>query len=457
MAKKKVITVFDIGKTNKKIFLFDENLEIVYQQEKQFQTIHDEDGFACEDIEQIKDWMISSLTEIIKNNEFEVRGINFSTYGASLVFLDDKGNRLTPLYNYLKPVSDTYRSSLFEKYGGEDEFCRKTASPAYGKLLNSGIQLLWLKEERPEIFRRIKWIMHLPQYFSYLFTGEIHSEYTSVGCHTFIWDFQKNDYHTWLDDTGIHLPKPKPNAFTIPIRYAGKHILSGIGIHDSSSSLVPYIAGSPDSFTLVSTGTWSISMNPFNHFPLTRDDLENDCLMYLSADRIPVKSSRFFLGHIHDMNLKKMSGWFHTEEDHFKTLTPDASILSSLSERKERQSRFFRNGIPTGYTDENIDLSVFENYSKAYHAFMYDLTFHNAESIKRILCTDKNTKYLHITGGFSRNEIYMRLLARFFPNMAVCTSSMDNFSALGAALVIWHSMETKRNPGVELNLHQWKP
>ncbi|NJN34987.1 MAG: hypothetical protein HC817_12755 [Saprospiraceae bacterium] len=33
--------------------------------------------------------------------------------------------------------------------------------------------------------------MHLPHYFSYLLTGEKASEYTSIGCHTMLWDFEK--------------------------------------------------------------------------------------------------------------------------------------------------------------------------------------------------------------------------------------------------------------------------
>lgn len=45
MIMEKVIAVFDIGKTNKKVFLFNKNLDIVFQEEKPFKTIMDDDGF----------------------------------------------------------------------------------------------------------------------------------------------------------------------------------------------------------------------------------------------------------------------------------------------------------------------------------------------------------------------------------------------------------------------------
>ena len=41
-----VIAVFDIGKTNKKIMLFDENVNVVFQEEQKFEEIVDDDGFC---------------------------------------------------------------------------------------------------------------------------------------------------------------------------------------------------------------------------------------------------------------------------------------------------------------------------------------------------------------------------------------------------------------------------
>ena len=58
-------------------------------------------------------------------------------------------------------------------------------------MLNSGLQLYWLKKTKPEVFKKIKYSLHLPQYLSYIFTGIPLSEYTSIGCHTALWDYEK--------------------------------------------------------------------------------------------------------------------------------------------------------------------------------------------------------------------------------------------------------------------------
>ncbi len=130
--------IFDIGKTNKKVLLFNDKMKIIYQEERNFDEIKDNDGFACEDIDTLTQWIKQKILDFSKSNKYEIEKINFTTYGATLVYLDREGNRLTPVYNYLKPLNIGIDSKLHTKYGGKDEFSRKTASPALG-MLNSGI------------------------------------------------------------------------------------------------------------------------------------------------------------------------------------------------------------------------------------------------------------------------------------------------------------------------------
>jgi sugar (pentulose or hexulose) kinase len=44
----KVMAVFDIGKTNKKVFLWNESYQIVFERQQNFNEIPDEDGFLGE-------------------------------------------------------------------------------------------------------------------------------------------------------------------------------------------------------------------------------------------------------------------------------------------------------------------------------------------------------------------------------------------------------------------------
>src|SRR6185312_10623066 len=134
MSTKPVVVVFDVGKTNKKLFLFDEHYQIVYEKSARFIETVDEDEFPCENLESLRLSVFDSLSTIFRLKEFEVKAVNFSAYGASLVNVDEEGKPLTPLYNYLKPFPEELSKQLYAKYGGEEKFASETASPILGSL-----------------------------------------------------------------------------------------------------------------------------------------------------------------------------------------------------------------------------------------------------------------------------------------------------------------------------------
>ena len=271
-----VVAIFDVGKTNKKLFLFDENYKIVFEKSARFIETVDEDGFPCENVESLRLSVFDSLSEVFRLKEFDIKAVNFSAYGASLVYVGEDGNPTCPLYNYLKPYPEALSDELYANYGGGEQFSIETASPVLGSL-NSGLQLYRLKKEQPEIFKKIKFALHLPQYMSFLLSGKAYSDITSIGCHTAMWDFEKNDYHNWIKseelDTKLAPIEPAEKVFS-PL-FPGNSYKVGIGLHDSSAALVPYLVNFTEPFILISTGTWCISLNPFNHQPLTADELKS--------------------------------------------------------------------------------------------------------------------------------------------------------------------------------------
>ena len=103
-----VIAVIDVGKTNKKLFLFDQHYNIVFELSAHLPEIADEDGFPCEDLQSLRHAVFDSLL-VFNKKECDVKAINFSTYGASLAYIDEDGHALTPLYNYLKPYPEALR------------------------------------------------------------------------------------------------------------------------------------------------------------------------------------------------------------------------------------------------------------------------------------------------------------------------------------------------------------
>ena len=359
---------------------------------------------------------------------------------VQLWYISMARRRLTPVYNYLKPIDEKIPEELYVKYGGKDEFCRRTASPALG-MLNSGLQALWLKKAKPEVFCKVKNILHFPQYLSYLLTGKVFSEHTSIGCHTALWDFDKMDYHQWVKDEALYVPQPVDVSTLNEVTVDGKKISVGIGIHDSSSSLAPYFVADKNRFLLLSTGTWCINMNPFNMETLTAEQLSMDCLCYMSITKQPVKSSRLFLGHMHDTAVKKMSAYFKIHENSFSIIKPDLRLLNKMRVKFENDYIFLNKTDRLRELKDDADLFAFDNFIEGYHQLMVELSDLAIDSINLIIPENDDTQSIYITGGFSKNPLFLKMIASSFPEKRVFTSEVSNATAIGAASVILNSLE----------------
>ncbi len=430
-----VVAIFDIGKTNKKVFMFNENYQIVWEKSVNLPETLDEDGFPCEDIAELKNWIINRLAEMQALKEYFLKAINFSTYGASFVYVDENGEVLTPMYNYLKEYPEVLKREFYAKYKGEEAFALKTASPVLGSL-NSGMQIYRLKEENPDLFQKVKYCLHLPQYLSSLFTGKYFADITSIGCHTNLWNFKKMKYHKWVKKEKIadKIPPIHDGEYTIKV---SSGIAVGMGLHDSSSAIIPYMINFTEPFVLLSTGTWSISMNPFNDTPLTFDEMQYDCLCYLQYKKKPVKAARLFAGNEHEVQTKKLASHFGLPLDTYKEILFDKNIISKLraNNLKRYSSKVDKYIILRESTFTKRNLNDFDNYEIAYHQLMLDIIAQQILSTQLVI-HNSPVKKVFVDGGFSKNSIFMNLLAESFPEMEVYAASMAQASALGAALAI---------------------
>src|SRR5678815_5027269 len=113
MSKIPVIAIFDVGKTNKKLLLFDEQYKLVYETSQQLQQTMDEDEFPCEDVLALTEWVKDNFSRLLNEKQFDIRAVNFSAYGASFVYLDTDLNVIPPLYNYLKPYSADLQKKFY--------------------------------------------------------------------------------------------------------------------------------------------------------------------------------------------------------------------------------------------------------------------------------------------------------------------------------------------------------
>ena len=435
--------LFDIGKTNKKFFIFDKNKQEVLKRYQHFEETIDDDGFPCDDLPAIAAWAKTLWAEVSNDEKYNIKSLEFMTYGASFVHLDEAGNPVTPLYNYLKPYPKALLKDFYKKYGSKKEIARATASPASG-MLNSGFQLYWLKYEKPDIFSKIRWSLHFPQYLSYLFTGKMVSEYTSIGCHTSLWDYEKNDYHDWVYAEKMDRILPPIAAHERAIVGTGRDLslrdtsvstlawtgrdLSlqttfGIGIHDSSATLVPYLSSNDEPFLLISTGTWCVSLNPFSEQKLSAADLQHDCLHYMQTDGKTVRASRLFLGNEYALQIEKLNHFFEKKAGSENSIPYDNTFFAKAKKDKTRYFAFQSIPILKKNKSQHTDYQCFENYEIAYHQLIFELVEQQVVSAKRAIGRNDKSRLviskIYIEGGFADNVCFIHFLKKSFPKYQI--------------------------------------
>lgn len=431
------ILIFDIGKTTKKVVLFDHSFHTLEEQTTVVKEIKDDDGFPADDLPTVSNWVTDVFRTYLDHPRYEITHCNISAYGASLVHLDSEGEFIAPFYNYLKTFPASCYDSFMAKYSASGTLSAETASPYLG-LLNSGLQLYWLSQDRPEKFEQIRTSLHLPQYFAYVLTRKLFTDITSVGCHTMLWNFDKNAYHQWANTENLirFFPPLYPASHVINVNSHGRNITFGIGVHDSSAALMPYLVTQNEPFLLLSTGTWNICFNPSNQEPLTTAELASDCLSYFTYEGKAVKASRIFLGHEHEMQVQALARHFGEPVERYQNVKFDHTLYRG----HVGKTPFFPLGMEgTGPIPEKqsqkTDLGQFDNYDTAYHQLARHLVKWQMLSID-LVDPKREIRNIIIVGGFTKSPVFLEILKRECSPRNIFLSDHPRASALGAAWLV---------------------
>lgn len=209
--------------------------------------------------------------------------------------------------------------------------------------------------------------------------------------------------------------------------------------------MIPYLLNFIEPFVLISTGTWCISLNPFNNTPLTKAELGNDCLCYLQYQGLPVKASRLFAGYQHEQETQKLATLFQKPIGHYKQISYNEALAKKLKKLLAANSE---------KELSSLRAEDFSTYEEAYHYLMVDIIEKQVRSTQLIL-NGTNIRRIFVDGGFSKNVIYMNLLAAAFPAVEVYSASIAQATAIGVALAIHHKWNTQPIPGdiIELKLY----
>ncbi len=438
--------VLDIGKTNKKILVYDMALSLLHSKSVEIGIIKSDD-LELEDIGSLLQWLGNEISIISKVYQFKTMAI--SCHGAAFALLDKKGALCFPIISYTSKMEDSFFADFSAEYGSPEKLLLETGTPDLG-FINIGKGLHYLKTFRPEEYSLARTFLFYTQYLGYLLTNQKSLEYTYLGNHSYLWDFQKNTYSNFSQQVGIRhcLPEKiqKPWEVLGKLNQTWKKAFGieydlpvTVGIHDSNAALLPYLLKGMKNSVLLSTGSWCVGMIPALPFELSREDIEASTFYNIDSWGRPLRTS-IFTGGLEYAAYDMMFGKKDTSSlEMLKRLLTenDLFILPGLI----KGTCVFHGSVPAIiYKGEIVLLEKMPGFISnrqelkplLYTAISVSLGIQAIELFKRLQV--KSGGKIYIEGGFLKNEIWCETIMALRNDLSYFVTNLQEASAFGAGL-----------------------
>jgi len=443
------IAVFDLGKTNSKLFVVSHEGRVIDEARTRPVWRHEGDLRVLDDAA-LSGWMTAELARVVSAHG--VDRMTFSGHGCTFALV--AGGAL------VHPILDYEQEPPAEIAGRIDAMApdfQETFSPPLPLGFNYGRHLLWLNECDGDLIAKAEAILSYPQFWTWKFSGRPVSEVSYLGCHSNLWAPLRDDFSSLVDRMGWRSRMPE---FAKAGEVVGTHkvtlddgrsveIAVHNGVHDSNAALYFYRSLGFTDFTLVSTGTWVIIFNPAS--PLERLDSDRDMLANVTVDHQPVATIRFMGGREYDV---ASGGWA-------KPVSVDA-VARVIAAKAFALPSFAPGGPMPGHVGRFVGPAV-EGEERAavamlYVALMTDLSLDLIRSENAIV----------IDGGLVKTGLYASVLAALRPGQTVHTSANPEGSAFGAAALVFNAIgdnpfvndcavaEPASIPGLDEYRRQWR-
>lgn len=188
----------DIGTTSTKAVLFSEKSEIIYQSSVEYPLLTPEPKTAEQDPEEIMDAVVTVIRKVTKESGIDneqITVISFSAAMHSLIAVDEGGKALTSSITWADQRSEPYAKHLKETNG--QALYEKTGTPIHP--MTPLTNIMWLKEEKPDIFSKASRFIGIKEYVFYRFFHEYVVDY-SIASATGLFNIYNLDW----DEEALH-------------------------------------------------------------------------------------------------------------------------------------------------------------------------------------------------------------------------------------------------------------
>lgn len=454
----KAFLVVDVGKTNKKVILYNTKLEILEEVKKSIDPIQDENGMEWEQIDAILDFVLSHCYQY--SSKYDISSISFSAHGGTLAALDETGKEVIQVMSYTSDAPQAVIDDFDSNVISPDELYQLSRSPNLG-FINLIRQIYVLEKHYPEAWSKTKTILPFNSYMAYKLSGVLSNEISFIGNHSGLWSHENKDWNSLAKSLGYAEKFPEykkawESCGALRKEIQEKYTLSNsievlVGVHDSNATYLPYLIKNKKDTVLLSTGTWCVTMGNDDNLSLSEEEAKIGAFHNINIFGEPVKTVGFTGGMEYGAWLKDLK------------FTIGAASESDVAKVCADQSLFIypgRNegsifpGKPAGiyYKDKLYHLDqvneLVESFEKEGRLNELESALNMSLAIQAsiaILGVKHDLTSMYVEGGFIKNDCFLKSVKTLLPHVCVQVSNLNEASAFGAAcLCLAH--ENKNNP-----------
>lgn len=472
--KTSAIVILDIGKTNKKVLVFDRHLRLLEKDSKNFGEVTGRAGLKLEQPQAVFDWFLNRLKFF--SGRYSISAISVTTHGAMGVCVDSNGDITCPPIAYTNKPGRQFCDAFFNELGDRLDLQSQTATAEIGEMINFAKILYYLKKNFPDEMEKTRHILLYPQYFGFRITGNVAAEHTMLGCHTYLYDHKKNTYSDVARKLGLVEKLPEKICFSWDrlgvvnpqiARQCGlaNDCIVTVGVHDSNASLLPFLLTENDNFVLNSTGTWCVAMKPAKSISFKPQELGRNVFYNQDVFGRPVKTS-IFMGGLEYETYTKLFTAIHKRSDlpafdyelyHLLFDRCNAFILPSVVQG----AGLFPLSRPTlvdggsrisleQFRSKQKKPSFAENYDLSIAALISSLAVQTSCALDAAGYQDGGQ--IFVEGGFRQNQPYLKLLTAFYPQSKVYKTNINEATALGAAILALAALQSRQPHKLDIDI-----
>lgn len=205
----KYILSHDMGTSSDKAVLVGYDGVIIATSKEDYPTYYPYPAWVEQDPNDYWRAVCNTTKDIIKKNNIapeDIGGIVFSTQAQGIIPIDDKGKTLYNNISWVDGRAEKQAQAIMKKLGGKTIFKLVAGTPIMGK--DCVAKIIWLKEERPDIYNHTQYFLDVNGFLKFKCTGKKVAELS--GASSYGLDLKKKQWLSALKMAGIDMNKLPP-------------------------------------------------------------------------------------------------------------------------------------------------------------------------------------------------------------------------------------------------------